>query len=76
MTSDVKEIIDYSDITAEDKEKILKILLRYVYEVSEYPGNESSPYWIIFHGFEGENGDLSKEEYELLMKYKGKLWNN
>ena len=63
------------DTLAEDKEKLLKILLRYVKDVIEsIPYNELSPYWICFHGFEGENGDLSKEEYELLMKYKGKLW--
>ena len=59
----------------QDKEKLLKILLRYIGDVSEYPGNKESPYWIIFDGFEGENGDLTKEEYDLLIKYKGILWN-
>lgn len=62
------------DTLADDKEKLLKILLRYIADVSKSEGNELSPYWICFAGFEGENGDLSKEEYELLMKYKGKLW--
>lgn len=66
---------DYDDETLkEDKEKILNILLRYIYSVAEFPGNKLSPYWICFNGFEGESGDLSKEEYELLMKYRGKLW--
>ena len=60
----------------EDKERLLQILLSYVCDVFESPGDERSPYWIIFCGFEGENGDLSKEDYELFMKYKGILWNN
>ena len=46
--------------------QVYNILKRYVHKVSEYPGNELSPYWIIFDGFEGENGDLTKEEYDLL----------
>ena len=42
------------------------ILKRYVAEVTKYPGNKQSPYWICFGGFEGENGDLTKDEYDLL----------
>lgn len=52
----------------EDAVKAYLILKRYIANVSEYPGNEQSPYWICFAGFEGENGDLSKEEYEFLKR--------
>ena len=69
------ESFSMHDALLDDKEKLLKILLRYIYEVYASPDDKLSPYWICFRGYEGENGDLSKEEYELLMKYRGKLWN-
>ena len=46
-----------------DLTHILKILKRYIKNIEEY---DDGSYWIFFDGFEGENGDLTKDEYDLL----------
>ena len=69
LSNDIKYIEYKGKKYSVEELAIYDILKRYVYSVSDYPKNELSPYWICFDGFEGENGDLTKEEYELLKRY-------
>ena len=59
---DVIAAIDALVENYDKSQKALEILERYVYKIEKY----DTEYWIFFDGMEGENADLSKEEYELL----------
>lgn len=46
--------------------KACELLKRYVKELARYQHKGEDEYWIFFDGMEGENGDLTKDEFELL----------